>query len=100
MILCMRFRDLSLVHPAWPHLLCGFKQDLGGMGQYTCGDVLLASVALDSRTSPKTRPVVVIGTTTDGTIHICPVSSKPPTDAPSLPLTIDDFSKGGLDLFS
>ena len=70
------------------------------MGQYICGDVLLASVALDSRTIPKTRPVVVIRTEPDGTVHICPVTSKPPTDAPGLPITIDDFATGGLDLFS
>lgn len=69
------------------------------MGQYVKGDVLLASVALDDRTSPKTRPVVVIMTGEPGSIHICPVSSKPPSDAPSLPLTIDDFITGGLDLF-
>jgi mRNA interferase MazF len=69
------------------------------MGQYVKGDVLLASVALDDRTAPKTRPVVVIRTDESGRVHICPVSSKPPSDAPSLPLTIDDFATGGLDLF-
>jgi len=69
------------------------------MGQYVKGDVLLASVALDDRTAPKTRPVVVIRTDESGRIHICPVSSKPPSDAPSLPLSIDDFATGGLDLF-
>jgi mRNA interferase MazF len=70
------------------------------MGQYTTGDVLLASVALDNRSSPKTRPVVVIRADADGTVHVCPVSSKAPTDAPCLPLSIDDFATGGLDLFS
>lgn len=74
--------------------------DILGMGQYFCGDVLLASVALDNRAIPKTRPVIVIGTDTDGTVHICPVTNKPPTDAPGLPISIDDFSTGGLDLFS
>jgi mRNA interferase MazF len=69
------------------------------MGQYVKGDVLLASVALDDRTLPKTRPVVVIHTGEPGRVHICPVSSKAPSDAPCLPLTIDDFAKGGLDLF-
>nr|WP_321350662.1 type II toxin-antitoxin system PemK/MazF family toxin [uncultured Methanoregula sp.] len=69
------------------------------MGHYACGDVLLASVALDNRTSAKTRPVIVIGTSADGTVRVCPVSSKPPSDAPSLPLSIDDFAQGGLDLF-
>lgn len=70
------------------------------MGQYVRGDVLLASVALDDRTPPKTRPVIVIGTEESGYVHICPVSSKPPSDAPCLPLAIDDFATGGLDLFS
>ncbi|MFA6332531.1 MAG: type II toxin-antitoxin system PemK/MazF family toxin [Methanoregula sp.] len=70
------------------------------MGQYVSGDVLLASVALDDRTPPKTRPVIVIRTEESGTLRVCPVSSKPPSDAPCLPLTIDDFSNGGLDLFS
>jgi len=69
------------------------------MGQYLQGDVLLASVSLDDRSGPKTRPVIVVGTCDDGTVRICPVSSKPPTDAPCLPLTLDDFSTGGLDLF-
>jgi mRNA interferase MazF len=69
------------------------------MGQYGNGDVLLASVALDDRTPPKTRPVIVIRSDDPGALRICPVSSKPPSDAPSLPLTIDDFSTGGLDLF-
>lgn len=69
------------------------------MGQYLRGDVLLAPVALDNRTLAKIRPVVVIGTSDDGTIRVCPVSSKAPADAPCLPLSIDDFATGGLDLF-
>ncbi|WP_292547243.1 type II toxin-antitoxin system PemK/MazF family toxin [Methanoregula sp.] len=69
------------------------------MGQYLRGDVLLALVTLDDRTSPKTRPVIVIRTFDNGTVRICPVSSKPPSDAPCMPLTIDDFATGGLDLF-
>lgn len=70
------------------------------MGQYLRGDVLLAMVALDDRTAAKTRPVVVIDSDPEGRIHVCPVSSKPPNDAPCLPLTLDDFETGGLDLFS
>jgi len=70
------------------------------MGQYIRGDVLLASVALDERNVAKTRPVVVICASGTGELQVCPVSSKPPTDAPCLPLSIDDFSTGGLDLFS
>jgi len=41
----------------------------------------------------------VIRTEEPGRLHICPVSSKAPSDAPCLPLTIDNFSTGGLDLF-
>lgn len=70
------------------------------MGQYACGDVLLAPVALDDRTPKKTRPVIVVRSGDSGVLHVCPVSSKPPSDAPCIPLTIDDFSSGGLDLFS
>ncbi len=69
------------------------------MGQYVKGDVLLVSVALDGRGQRKTRPSVVIGTEEPDRIHACPVSSKPPSDAPSLPISIDEFSQGGLDLF-
>ena len=70
------------------------------MGQYIRGDVLLASVALDERQLAKARPVVVVSTVGTGELRVCPVSSKPPTDAPCLPLSIDDFVSGGLDLFS
>jgi len=69
------------------------------MGQFVKGDVLLASVALDDRTPLKIRPVIVVGEDEPGLIRICPVSSRPPFDAPCLPLTIDNFSHGGLDLF-
>jgi len=70
------------------------------MGRYLPGDVLLVSVALDDRTLPKARPAVVIGTGEPGRVLICAVSSKPPSDAPSLPLSINDFAAGGLDLFT
>jgi mRNA interferase MazF len=69
------------------------------MGQYHRGDVLLASVSLDVRSGPKTRPVVVIFTGEKGDLTICPVSSRPPSDAPCFPHSIDDFASGGLDLF-
>jgi mRNA interferase MazF len=76
-----------------------YRAGLLCMGQYVKGDVLLANVALDDRTASKIRPVVVVRTEASGTIHCCPVSSKPPSDAPCLPLSIDDFTTGGLDLF-
>jgi len=70
------------------------------MGKYLPGDVVLVSIALDDRSSAKTRPAVVIAAREDGSVSVCPISSKPPTDAPYLPLSIDDFETGGLDLFS
>ena len=69
------------------------------MGQYTRGDVVIAPVAIDERSVAKTRPAVVIGTGAQGEVYLCPVSSKPSSDAPSVPISLDDFSSGGLDLF-
>jgi mRNA-degrading endonuclease toxin of MazEF toxin-antitoxin module len=69
------------------------------MGQYQRGDVILASVTLDDRSSAKTRPAVVIACDKTGVIHVCPVSSKPPSDASCMPVSLDDFAAGGLDLF-
>jgi mRNA interferase MazF len=69
------------------------------MGHYQRGDVILASVTLDDRSSAKTRPAVVIACDKTGAILVCPVSSKPPSDASCMPVSLDDFAAGGLDLF-
>lgn len=69
------------------------------MGQYTRGDVVIATLALDDRSVAKVRPAVVIGMGNEGEVFLCPVSSKPSSDAPSVPISLDDFSRGGLDLF-
>jgi mRNA interferase MazF len=69
------------------------------MGLYTRGDVVLASLALEDRGVAKTRPAVVIGTGGQDEVWVCPVSSRPSSDAPSLPVSLEDFSQGGLDLF-
>ena len=69
------------------------------MGRYLQGDVILVSLSLDERSPAKTRPAIVVLEGADGEIRICPVSSKPPTDAPSVPISLADFSQGGLDLF-
>jgi mRNA interferase MazF len=70
------------------------------MGHYTRGDVIIAPLALEERGGAKTRPAVVIGTTPQGNVYVCPVSSRPSSDAPSVPISLDDFSEGGLDLFN
>ena len=69
------------------------------MGQYTRGDVVIAPVAIDGRSVVKTRPAVVIATGVQGEVYLCPVSSKPSSDTPSVSISLDDFSHGGLDLF-
>jgi mRNA interferase MazF len=69
------------------------------MGHYTRGDVVLAPVAIEERSGAKTRPAVVIrGENND--VFLCPISSKPATDTPCIPISLGDFSDGGLDLFS
>jgi len=69
------------------------------MGQYARGDVVLAPLALENRGVVKIRPAVVIGTGAQDEVWLCPVSSKPSSDAPSVPVSLEDFSRGGLDLF-
>lgn len=70
------------------------------MGNYSLGDVVIAPVACEDRGGVKTRPAVVIGMTEKGDVYLCPVSSKPPSDAPCVSISLDDFSEGGLDLFN
>jgi hypothetical protein len=70
------------------------------MGNYGLGNVVIAPVACEDRGGIKTRPAVVIGITEKGDVYLCPVSSKPPSDAPCVSISLDDFSEGGLDLFN
>ena len=69
------------------------------MGHYIKGDVVIAPVAFEEQSGIKTRPAVVIATGQTHEVYLCPVSSKPPTDAPCVPISLDDFAEGGLDLF-
>ena len=69
------------------------------MSHYIRGDVVIAPVAFEERNRAKTRPAVVIATGRNNEVYLCPVSSKPPSDASSVPISLDDFSEGGLDLF-
>lgn len=70
------------------------------MGYYTGGDVVLASVRIGGLGEWKVRPVVVVSAGENGDLLICPVSSSPSTDGISVPLSLDDFARGGLDLFT
>jgi mRNA interferase MazF len=69
------------------------------MGHFIRGDVVIAPVAFEERSGAKTRPAVVIATGRTHEVYLCPISSKPPSDAPCVPISLDDFSEGGLDLF-
>jgi mRNA interferase MazF len=69
------------------------------MGQYVQGDVILASLTIDGHNPAKNRPAIVVLADASGEIRVCPVSSRPPADAPCVPISLDDFSEGGLDLF-
>jgi len=46
----------------------------------------------------KVRPVVVLGASGQSELFVSPVSSMPPFEGPAVPLCLDDFSEGGLDL--
>jgi mRNA-degrading endonuclease toxin of MazEF toxin-antitoxin module len=70
------------------------------MGSYRRGAVILAPVAFEERGGAKTRPAVVISSSENGDVQICPVSSRPPADMPCIPISLDNFSEGGLDLFA
>jgi mRNA interferase MazF len=70
------------------------------MGRYASGDVVLAPVRIGGAGERKVRPAVVVIAGEDGTLLICPVSSSPSTDGISVPLSLHDFARGGLDLFA
>jgi mRNA interferase MazF len=69
------------------------------MGHYLPGDVILVSASIDNRSGAKVRPAVVVFAR-DNELGVCPVSSKSSLDSISIPLSIDDFASGGLDLFT
>ncbi|ABS56798.1 hypothetical protein Mboo_2284 [Methanoregula boonei 6A8] len=70
------------------------------MGRYNRGDVILAPVPFAEQHGKKTRPAVVLSAPEEGDLLICPVSSRPPSDTPCVPIGLDDFAIGGLDLFT
>jgi len=82
----------------WPYAFQ--TPDIPDMGHYVRGDVILAPVPFEERNSVKTRPGLVVSTRENGDLFVCPISSRPPADGPSTPIGLNEFSKGGLDLFS
>jgi mRNA interferase MazF len=70
------------------------------MGHFVRGDVVIAQVPCFGRGGAKLRPAVVVGSDGNNDLLVVPVSSQPSTDSPSLPLSLDDFLEGGLDMFN
>ncbi len=68
------------------------------MGSFSAGDVVLATLRFGRSGYEKTRPAVVAAAE-GNSLAVCPISSKAPSDAACIPLSLDDFSRGGLDLF-
>jgi len=75
-------------------------EDSCDMGNFVRGDVIIAQVPCFGKTGAKLRPAVVVGNDRNNNLLVVPVSSQPSTDSPSLPLSLDDFLEGGLDMFS
>jgi mRNA interferase MazF len=70
------------------------------MGTYAVGDVVLACVWMRGNGEWKVRPAVVVEAGSTGTLTVCPISSMASSDSVFVPLSLDDFACGGLDLFS
>lgn len=70
------------------------------MGSFREGDVVLAPVSLDNWQAKKIRPLVIIADAGRNAWETCPVSSTPPSKARSIPLDLQDFDEGGLDIVS
>jgi mRNA interferase MazF len=70
------------------------------MGRYASGDLVLAPVRIGGGGERKVRPVVVIRGGERGSLLVCPVSSTPSSDGVSIPISLEDFASGGLDLFA
>jgi len=69
------------------------------MGTFRRGDVVIAAVTLGKRDVKKTRPVVMVADQGNSSWLACPISSTPPYDnTPSIPLDLQDFEEGGLDI--
>ncbi len=69
------------------------------MGSFSAGDVILAALRFGGSGYEKTRPAVVVAAGEGSYLVVCPISSKAPDDAACIPLSLDGFSRGGLDLF-
>jgi mRNA interferase MazF len=70
------------------------------MSRYNPGDVLLVPFPFAEETALKLRPAIVVALGTNGDPVCCPIRSSLRAGSPGIPIGIDDFMTGGLDLFS
>ncbi|MDH7510795.1 MAG: type II toxin-antitoxin system PemK/MazF family toxin [Methanolinea sp.] len=67
------------------------------MSRFVRGDVILVSLRIAGAGPEKVRPALVVGAEGERLLVI-PVSCTPSRDTPSVPLSLPDFSEGGLDI--
>ena len=70
------------------------------MSYYVPGDIILVPFPHEGERTAKVRPVIVIATRPNGDLCCFPIRSTPRAGTSCIPITIDDFVVGGLDLFS
>jgi len=70
------------------------------MSRYLPGDVILVPFPFAGEPGAKLRPALVIAVAASGDPVCCPVRSSERPGACCIPIGIDDFATGGLDLFT
>jgi mRNA interferase MazF len=70
------------------------------MSHYVPGDIVIVPFLHKGERTAKVRPAIVITTKQNGDLCCCPIRSTPRAGTSCIPITIDDFAVGGLDLFS
>ena len=76
------------------------KVEHTGMGRFVRGDVILTRFPLTSGATQRTGPPGGFGTGERGRLRLPGQQQIPIAGVPSIPLGLDDFSEGGLDLLS
>ena len=70
------------------------------MSTYSPGDIVLVRFPFTEGSVAKLRPALVIALESKGDPVCCPIRSSPRSGTPCIPIGIEHFESGGLDLFS
>jgi len=68
------------------------------MSRYAPGNIILVPFPHEGE-NRKVRPAIVIATQPNGDLCLCPIRSSPRSGITFIPISINDFVDGGLDLF-